>query len=92
MARCSRSLTLAWRLPADDARARRAAARPDVGPAPDALLSTAEAAQVAGVAESTIRGWVRRGLLAPAATVNGRHRFVPLDVAKAHHASMRKRR
>lgn len=44
------------------------------------LVTTSEAAQSAGVAEATVRSWVRRGLLTPAGRRGRSHLFVRLDV------------
>ncbi len=81
---------VAWRVRAAHAHDQRVAARPTTGPNPDELLTTAQAAQLCGVVPGTIRGWVHRGLLDPAATDrSGRHTFTVLSLAKAQAATMK---
>ncbi|MEE6289301.1 translation initiation factor IF-2 N-terminal domain-containing protein [Georgenia sp. MJ173] len=45
-------------------------------------VSTGEAAQIAGVAPSTIRMWVHRGLLQPLTAVGSKHTFDPIEVLR----------
>lgn len=59
----------------------------------NSLLSTSEAANVAGVAVCTISNWRSRGLLQPSdADAAGRPLYKLLDVAKAERATREKAR
>lgn len=52
-----------------------------------ALLTSTEAATLAGVAASTIYTWKDRGILEPAKMRNGRPLYRVLDVARAERAT-----
>lgn len=45
-------------------------------------VSTIEAAQIAGVAPSTIRMWINRGLLEPLTAAGSKHMFDPFEVLR----------
>lgn len=53
------------------------------GPVSDPLVSTREAATLHDVAESTIRSWVRRGLLRPVFTAGGTSFYRMSEVDRA---------
>ena len=54
----------------------------------DTLLTTAEAAHIAGVTTAAVRKWKERGLLAPAGLDENGHNLYRLrDVAKAERAT-----
>ena len=57
-----------------------------------ALITSNEAATLAGVSASTIYTWKDRGILTPAAYRNGRPRYRVLDVARAERATRDKAR
>lgn len=59
----------------------------------EARITTAQAAQYAGVTRQAIVNWRRRGHLTPIAhTGDGRPLYRLLDVAKAEHATRRRAR
>ena len=51
------------------------------------MLSTRDAALLAGVSISTIRTWVNRGILTPALRVDGKTWFRVADVDRAEHTA-----
>ncbi|MHB1472394.1 MAG: MerR family DNA-binding transcriptional regulator [Dermatophilaceae bacterium] len=51
---------------------------------PDMLLTTADAAILAGVSEATIRSWQHRGILTPAGhTPRGQRTYRIADISRA---------
>lgn len=49
----------------------------------ESLVSTVEAANLAGVTATTIRSWAKRGHLVPTCRENGRPLYRWIDVARA---------
>jgi hypothetical protein len=46
------------------------------------LLTYEDVSELAGVSESTVRGWKRKGYLRPAGTINGSPRFTLKEAAR----------
>lgn len=55
----------------------------------NSLISTTDAANLAGVSAATIRSWSKRGHLVPACHDNGRPYYKWIDVARAERATRR---